>query len=276
MARLDRTHWQFENTLAVFDIARKICREAARQCNRQSETKALLKAKTVAAVEMLARSDRRIAATIEQWDADPWLLNTPGGIIDLRSGQRTPNQPGDYMTKITAVAPGGSCPLFLEFLAKVMNESQDVEGGTTDYLQRAFGYALTGDTREHALFFLHGTGANGKSVLVSTISGILGSYHKTAPIETFTPTSVPSHPTDLAGLMGARLVTAVETEEGRRWAEAKIKSLTGGDSIPARFMRQDFFEFTPALSSSLRAITNPACAALTKQLGAVSTLSRSQ
>jgi putative DNA primase/helicase len=239
------THWEFENTLAVFDLARKICREAARQCNKQSEAKALSKAKTVAAVEMLARSDRRIAATIEQWDADPWLLNTPGGVINLRTGERRPNQPSDYMTKITAVAPGGSCPLFLEFLAKVMNESQDVEGGTIDYLQRAFGYALTGDTREHALFFLHGTGANGKSVLISTISGIFGSYHKTAPIETFTATGVPSHPTDLAGLMGARLVTAVETEEGRRWAEAKIKSLTGGDGISARFMRQDFFEFTP-------------------------------
>jgi putative DNA primase/helicase len=239
------THWEVEKTLAVYDLARKICREAARQCNNQTQARALSKAKIVAAVEMLARSDRRIAATIEQWDADPWLLNTPGGVIDLRTGQRRPNQPGDYMTKITAVAPGGSCPLFLEFLAKVTNESPDAVGGLIDYLQRVLGYALTGDTREHALFFLYGTGANGKSVLVSSISGILGSYHKTAPIETFTVTGVPSHPTDLAGLKGARLITAVETEEGRRWAEAKLKSLTGGDAISARFMRQDFFDFTP-------------------------------
>jgi putative DNA primase/helicase len=192
-----------------------------------------------------SRSDRRIAATINQWDSDPWLLNTPGGVIDLRTGQTRPNRPEDYATKITAVAPGGSCPLFLEFLAKVTNESQEIEGGITDYLQRAFGYALTGSTREHALLFLHGTGANGKSVLLSTVSGIFGTYHKTAPIETFTATSVPSHPTDLANLMGARLVTAVETEEGRRWAESKINALTGGDQISARFMRQDFFEFTP-------------------------------
>ena len=113
------------------------------------------------------------------------------------------------------------------------------------FLQRVAGYALTGSTSAHALFFLYGTGANGKSVFVNTVAGILGDYHRTAPIETFTASSHERHPTDLAGLRGARLVTAVETEEGRRWAESRIKALTGGDKIAARFMRQDFFEFTP-------------------------------
>jgi putative DNA primase/helicase len=113
------------------------------------------------------------------------------------------------------------------------------------YLKRLFGYALTGITREHALAFLYGTGANGKSVLLSTVAGILGDYHTTAPIETFTDSKSDRHPTDLAGLMGARLVTASETEEGRRWAESKIKTLTGGDRVKARFMRQDFFEYVP-------------------------------
>jgi putative DNA primase/helicase len=83
--------------------------------------------------------------------------------------------------------------------------------------------------------------------LVSTFAGILGDYHKTAPIETFVATAIASHPTALAGFRGARLVTAVETEEGRRWAESKIKSPTGGDRISARFMRQDFFEFIPGV-----------------------------
>jgi putative DNA primase/helicase len=235
------SHWEFENTLRVFDLSRKICREAAGICNKPSDSKAITKAKTVAAVEMLARCDRRIAAKIGQWDADPWLLNTPGGIVDLRTGKLRPSKPDDYCTKITAVAPGGECPLFLEFLATVTNCNADL----IDYLQRVLGYSLTGDTREHALFFSYGKGANGKSVLLSTVSGILGGYHRTAPIETFTVTSVASHPTDLAGLVGARLVTAVETEEGRRWAESKIKALTGGDEISARFMRQDFFEFVP-------------------------------
>jgi putative DNA primase/helicase len=99
--------------------------------------------------------------------------------------------------------------------------------------------------RARAVLLLR-TGANGKSVLLSTVSGILGDYHRSAPIETFTATSVDRHPTDLAGLRGARLVTATETEEGRRWAESRIKQLTGGDVVSARFMRQDFFEYKPA------------------------------
>jgi putative DNA primase/helicase len=115
-----------------------------------------------------------------------------------------------------------------------------------DFLQRVLGYCLTGSTREHALFFLYGTGANGKSVLLNTVAGILGDYHRTAPIETFTASAVDRHPTELACLQGRRLVTAIETEEGRRWAESRIKALTGGDKIAARFMRGDFFEFTPA------------------------------
>ena len=104
---------------------------------------------------------------------------------------------------------------------------------------------LLASRREHALFFGYGTGANGKSVLLSTVAGILGEYHRTAPIETFTASNSDRHPTDLAGLRGARLVTATETEEGRRWAESRIKQLTGGDMVAARFMRQDFFEYRP-------------------------------
>jgi putative DNA primase/helicase len=104
---------------------------------------------------------------------------------------------------------------------------------------------LTGITREHALFFCYGTGANGKSVFLSTIAGVLGDYAKTAPASAFTASNNEQHPTDLAGLCGSRFVTGIETEDGRWWAEAKIKSLTGGDRIAARFMRQDFFEYVP-------------------------------
>jgi putative DNA primase/helicase len=145
------------------------------------------------------------------------------------------------MTKVTAVAPGGACPIFHTFINRITGG--DVE--LASYLKRLFGYGLTGVTREHVLAFLHGRGANGKSVLLGTIAGIMSDYHTTAPIETFTASHGDRHPTDLAGLMGARLVSASETEEGRRWAESKIKTLTGGDPVKARFMRQDFFEFIP-------------------------------
>ncbi len=239
----DCARWRKDDTLAAYDLARKVCREAAAECKGcESEKGAIASAKTVAAVERLARSDRRMAATTDQWDSDPWLLNTPSGVVDLHTGATRPHRADDFMTKITAAAPGGDCPLFLAFLDKITGRDCDLIA----YLQRALGYALTGITREQALFFAYGTGANGKGVLLSTLAGVLGDYHKSAPIETFTASNTDRHPTDLAGLRGARLVTATETEEGRRWAESRIKLLTGGDTISARFMRQDFFEFIPA------------------------------
>jgi putative DNA primase/helicase len=226
----DGVRWRIEETLGAFDLARKLCREADDA-----------DAKTVAAVIMLARADRRLAATSDQWDADLWRLGTPAGVIDLRTGKMFSHTPERYITKITAAAPGGNCPLWHKFLKDVTNNDADLQ----NFLQRVCGYALTGITSEDALFFFYGTGANGKSVFLKTIAGILDEYHKTAPIETFTVSSSDKHPTDLAMLRGARLVTATETEEGKRWDEAKIKALTGGDCIAARFMRQDFFEYIP-------------------------------
>src|SRR6202022_2935719 len=118
------------------------------------------------------------AAPAGQWDSDPWLLNTTTCVIDLRTGRTNPHHPEFYMTKITAVAPGDTCPLWLAFLGRGAGGDAEL----VQYLKRLFGYALTGITREHALAFLYGTGANGKSVLLSTVAGILGDYHTTAPI----------------------------------------------------------------------------------------------
>jgi putative DNA primase/helicase len=159
-------------------------------------------------------------------------------IITLRAAR-----PSDYMTKITAVGPDDNCPtpLWLTFLARVTDNNEELQL----YLQRMCGYCLTGSVREHAMFFLYGKGANGKGVFTQTIGAIMGDYHQAAPMETFVVSQGERHPTDLAMLRGARLVTASETEEGRRWAEAKIKQLTGGDPITARFMRQDFFTYDP-------------------------------
>lgn len=234
-------HWREDRTLSAFDRVRMVCRAAADGCRTSATAKALASAKTVGAVHTLARSDRRLAATVDQWDNDPWLLNTPTGIVDLRTGRSQAHRRDDYCTKITAVAPGGGCPVWLKFLDRVTGGDKELQL----FLQRMAGYALTGLTREHAMFFLYGTGANGKSVFLNTISHILDGYATSAPIETFIASNAERHPTDLAGLRGARLVTAIETEEGRRWAEAKLKVLTGGDPVSARFMRQDYFEFTP-------------------------------
>jgi putative DNA primase/helicase len=238
------TVWGSDETLQVLDLARRLCREIASSCSEVRVGRCIASKKTVSAVVSLARADRRIAATIEQWDDDPWLLNTPSGIVDLRSGRQRPHSPSDYLTKITAVAPDPSCPIpfWLAFLDRACKADSEF----VDFLQRIVGYSLTGLTTEHALFFCYGTGANGKSTFINAATGCIGDYHQVAPIETFTAANNDRHPTELAGLRGARLVTAVETEEGRRWAESKIKSLTGGDKIAARFMRQDFFLYRPA------------------------------
>ncbi len=199
------------------------------------------KFRTIQAIERIAASEPEIAASIEQWDADPWQCNTPLGNVFLKKGSRHQANPLDYCTKLTAVGPGGKCDRFLAFLTEIFDGNEDL----INYMQKVFGYCLTGSVEEQAMWFFYGTGANGKSVLLSTIAGILGDYATTASIETFTQAQGNQHLTHIACLMGARLVTANETEEGRRWAEAKIKQLTGGDKVRANFMRQNTFEFTP-------------------------------
>jgi putative DNA primase/helicase len=139
-------------------------------------------------------------------------------------------------------APKAICPIWRRFLTEAKGGNDDE---MVQFLQRWFGYALTGDTSEHQFVFVHGPGGNGKTVWLNTVANILGEYHRVAPIDTFTDNGSERHPTDLAALRGARLVSATETEEGRPWAESKIKQLTGGDTIAARFMRQDFFEYQP-------------------------------
>lgn len=234
--------WEQDDKLKAFDLARGIVRQAAKTINKPKEAKAVASAKTVAAVASLARSDTRHATAADQWDSDPWILNTPDGIMNIRDGSLTASDPAKYCTMGTAVGPSeDECPQWLAFLDRIMGSNQEL----IDFLQRVAGYCLTGVTAEHAVFFLYGNGANGKSVFVSTLSGIMGEYHKIAPIEVFLDSKNERHPTELAMLRGARLVTAVETEEGRKWNESRLKALTGGDKITARFMRQDFTEFTP-------------------------------
>jgi putative DNA primase/helicase len=205
------------------------------------------KASNAGGVERLARVDRRLAVTSEIWDQDKLLLGTPGGTVDLRDGSIRQGDQGDYITKQVAVAPAppGSAPprRWLQFLAEAMRDDLEM----VRFLQVAAGYCLTGQTKEHALFFSHGVGGNGKTVFTNTLRRIMGDYAAVAQMDTFMASANTQHPTDVASLRGARLVCASETEEGRAWAESRIKSLTGGDPIKARFMRQDGFEFTPEL-----------------------------
>jgi putative DNA primase/helicase len=242
------THWKKDET----SIAFQYCRELGRQFSegaKASEVKEVRKISFAGGVEKFARSDRTFAVTSETWDRDPFLLGTPAGTVDLRTGKLREPDPRDGITKVTAVAPAdtGDCPRFLQFLKETFGEDDEL----IRFAQQWAGYCLTGDTREHALVFGFGNGKNGKSVWLNTLTGILNDYAVTAAMETFTASTGNKHPTDLAMLRGARLVTASETEEGQPWAEARIKQLTGGDKISARFMRQDFFTFKPSFKLTI-------------------------
>ena len=231
--------WATDDTRHAFDLVRQFCAKVA--AGSPAARKHLEALKTISAVHHLAQTDRRIAATADQWDANTNILNCDGVAVDLVTGMTRLIAPDDYVTRSTAVQPGDECPLWLQFLDRVTDGDKELQ----DYLQRVAGYAATGSTREHALFFLFGPGGNGKSVFLETLSRVLGAYATTTPIETFMESQTDRHPTELAQLQGARLVTASETEANRRWAESKIKQLTGGDTISARFMRRDFFQYTP-------------------------------
>ncbi len=233
--------WTEDKKLYVNHLARGICRAASRKADTPKLKARLASSSSISSVERIIRSDPKHAASIEEWDADPWLLNTPEGVVELKTGTLRPHQRIDRMTKITTASPKGECPQWRAFLEQITGGDKELEA----YLQRMAGYCLTGLTSEHALLFLYGTGGNGKSVFVNTLFSIMGDYAANAPMETFMESRNDRHPTDLAGLMGARLVTATETEQGRRWNEAKIKEITGGDRISARFMRQDFFTYIP-------------------------------
>ena len=247
--------WQLEGTCLAFSCARELVRELAK--NMPHKVRLISsKAAFCGSVERYARADRAFAVTSEIWDRDGYLLGTPAGIVDLRAGSLVEAQPDHYITKATAVAPAetADCPRWLQFLREATNGDQVL----IDFLQQFCGYALTGDTKEHALLFVYGGGGNGKSVFQNTIVGIMADYAVAAAMETFVSSNTERHPTDLAMLRGARLVYASETEEGRSWAESRIKTMTGGDRIRARFMRQDFFEFTPQFKLMLIGNHQPA------------------
>jgi P4 family phage/plasmid primase-like protien len=230
------TRWQRDGTARAFHYARELSRRLS------DGQRSMCKAAVAGGAERFARADPSHATTADQWDKDPMLLGTPEGTVDLRTGELRVAAPRDMITKLTGVAPKAGKPtLWLTFLREALAGDEEA----IDFLQQWFGYCLTGDTREHALAFLYGPGGNGKSVCINTLVAILGDYAVTSSMETFTASRFDRHSTDLAMLRGARLVTATETEEGRAWAEARIKQLTGGDPITARFMRQDNFTFRP-------------------------------
>ena len=234
--------WAEDKTARAFDWCRLIARKHALAAE-DKDRRVARRASFARGVEAFARADPAHAVTSDTWDAAPFLLGAPGATIDLQTGEAREPDPAEGITRRVAVAPDDfeSCPGWERFL----EDATGADGDLVRFLRQWAGYCLTGSTREHSLVFIYGDGGNGKSVFANTIAGILGDYAQTADMGAFVASYHDRHPTDLAALRGARMVTASETEAGRRWAETRIKQLTGGDPITARFMRQDFFTYRP-------------------------------
>lgn len=203
----------------------------------------------------LAESEPGIPVLPNDFDANPWLLNVENGTLDLRTGDLRPRSRDDLITKIVAAEydETSSCPQWLAFLGRIMGENELLIG----YLQRVVGYALTGDTREQCLFMLHGTGANGKSTFLEVLRSLLGDYGQQADFSTFLYSKDDRIRNDIARLMGRRFVAAVEADAGRRLAEVLVKQLTGGDTVAARFLFKELFEFHPTFKIFLAANHRP-------------------
>jgi putative DNA primase/helicase len=203
----------------------------------------------------LAASEPGIPIVPNQLDADPFALNCLNGTLDLRTGVLRKQRREDYLTKLCPIEyrADASCHLWEKFLRRILADN----AGLIAYLRRVIGYSLTGDVREQALWFLHGTGANGKSTFLVTILAMMGDYGMQAVSDLLLAKNHESHPTERADLFGRRLVATIEVDEGKRMAEALMKQLTGGDKVRARRMRQDFFEFPPTWKIFLAANHKP-------------------
>ncbi len=205
----------------------------------------------------LASTDPRVRCEVADFDANPWLLNCGNGTIDLQSGALRPHRREDLITKLIPLDydPNAQCPRWLAFLDRIF---RDEDGFSCDdliaYLQRLLGYCLTGVTKEQIQPIFFGTGANGKSVTLRVVHGIMNDYAKAADFSTFATKRSDRLSNDLARLCGARLVSACEGDDGAHLSESLIKKLTGGDPITARFMFKEFFEFTPTFKVIL--VTN--------------------
>lgn len=210
------------------------------------------------AMVALARTDPAIVAPAAALDAHRHLLCTPGGVVNLRTGQLAPADPGQLHTRSAAVTPDADMPTprWLAFLADTFRGDAELVA----YMQRLAGYAATGSVTAHVLPFLLGPGGNGKGVLTEVLLTLLADYATTAP-GTFLTAGRDQHETEIARLHGMRLVVASEVDQGARFAEAKVKLLTGGDILTARFMRRDHFTFTPSHKLWLMANHQPQVAA---------------
>jgi putative DNA primase/helicase len=192
---------------------------------------------------MLAAARPYVSIEPGELDKDPWLFNVDNGTLDLRTGELKPPDPKDLITKISPVRfdPDAVAPRFMRFLSEIFGDDEDLIA----FVGRFVGYSLSGSTQERCLAILHGSGKNGKSTLIELLRHIIGEYAQNTEVETVLAKRYNTVSNDVAALKGARFVSTAEVDKGRRLAESKVKQLTGSDTITARFLFSEPFDFRP-------------------------------
>ena len=261
----DERRWALDEKQSIRELAKQIARDIYDQAAQVADQKAREKQAThalrtedsrrIAALVDLARSDARIVVMPDELDRNPWFLNLQNGTFSLKSGLLQAHDPDDLITKLagTRLDPMAKCPRWVTFLDKIMAGNQALVA----FLRRAVGYTLTGSTREQVLFFLYGTGANGKTTFLNVIKALMGEYARPLRAEALMVKRGGGEPFELAGLKGARFVPTSEIMPGRSVAEGLVKLITGEDAITARHLYKDFFEFEPEFKIWLAANEKP-------------------
>jgi putative DNA primase/helicase len=259
----DRRRFVVDDVGNVVERAKQTIRKMFVEADKlpQSDRKALLQhaikseqANRIDAMLRLARSEPGIPVLPAELDAHPWLFNCSNGVVCLKTGKLLKHDRDYLLTKMTPVeyltGGEGDCPAWEFALATILGCDDDL----VRFVQRLFGMALVGEASESYLPIFCGGGSNGKTVTTETILDVFGEYGLKAPSDLLLAKGSSEHPTAIADLFGRRLVLAAESDEGRRLAEGTVKELTGGDTIRARKMRQDYWDFKP--SHTIILITN--------------------
>lgn len=254
----DGMRWQIDHARGVEALAKEtaesIWREIDAQVHKVAESVGSMlmrfghktaSARGLSNILTLARSEQGVPIQPGELNRQPWLFNCANGTIDLQTGEIKPHDSADYLTVVCnrSYDPAAECPLWESSMDDIFGDDREM----VEYVQRQLGYALVGKVFEHILPIWWGNGSNGKSLIVETLLHVLGDEYATkAPRDLLLARGGDHHPTELADLHGRRLVVASETDEGRKLAEGLVKEITGGDTIKARRMREDFWSFEPS------------------------------
>jgi putative DNA primase/helicase len=257
------TRWQLDTTGEVQRLAKNtaisIYAEAAKAKTKEGREGLVSWAtkseseRAIMAMIRLAQSELGIPITPAELDANHYQLNCLNGTIDLRTGKLHRHRRKDFITKLAPVRYERQASNVT--WERVLNDATGGNSELKELMQRAFGYSITGDTSEEVLFVIHGPAATSKSTIIEAIKATLGDYAMTADFETFIKRRDVGGPrNDVARLAGSRLVVSTEVDEGKQLAEGLVKMVTGGDTITARKLYQESFEFKPAFKLVL--VTN--------------------